>query len=134
MLDDRRTGLLSWISDNPILTVILLLMILGIAALLFGYKEGFASILGGLLGWIKGSDSESKAKLESAKNNSDMQFYKTLNYIEKMREQQTINDTEVAADVACAKAFCDELDIEELIDIGNSMLRDHGAFRGDTVQ
>jgi hypothetical protein len=41
-----------------------------------------------------------------------------------------MHDEEVEADAASAKAECDELDIDELVDVGNALLRDAGIGGG----
>jgi hypothetical protein len=119
-----------WISENPITAVVVLLAILGGVALICGYKEGFMSILTGLFGWIKGDDAENKRRLEETKKRTDEQYAALISLVAQAREQQTLNDSEVDENVASAKAECDEMDIDELVDIGNAMLADHGAFRG----
>jgi hypothetical protein len=128
---DKRQSFWGWISENPITAVVMLLAILGAVALVCGYKEGFMSILGGLLGWIKGDDAENKRRLEETKKQTDAQFSALQTLVSSVREQRTVHDEEVENDVAMAKAECDDMDIDELIDIGNAMLADHGAFRGE---
>ena len=125
----EKKGFLSWVSENPVTAVVILLIALGALAVLVGYKDGFMAILGGLLNWIRGGDSENKQKLEEAKKNSDLYFSHVNNTIHNIREQQTLNDMEVLEDVQNAKAEFDTYDIDELIDIGNSMLANHGSFR-----
>jgi hypothetical protein len=128
---DKRQSFWGWISENPITAVVMLLAILGAVALVCGYKEGFMSILGGLLGWIKGDDAENKRRLEETKKQTDAQFSALQALVSNAREQRAVHDEEVENDVAMAKAECDDMDIDELIDIGNAMLADHGAFRGE---
>ena len=41
------------------------------------------------------------------------------------------HDEEVEDSVQSTKAYCDELDIDELVDLGNAMLRDAGSVGGE---
>jgi hypothetical protein len=131
MTEERREQTFwGWVSENPITVVVILLVILGGVALVCGYREGFMSILGGLLGWIRGDDAENKRRLEETKKQSDSKFTAIENIVNSVKEQQGEHDTEVSDSVESAKAEYDDIDVDELIDIGNAMLADHGAFRG----
>ena len=55
--------------------------------------------------------------------------------LDRAREQDILrrrdmHDEEVEADAANAKAECDEMDIDELVDVGNDLLRDAGIGGG----
>lgn len=55
--------------------------------------------------------------------------------LDRAREQDILrrrdmHDEEVEADAANAKAECDEMDIDELVDVGNGLLRDAGIGGG----
>jgi hypothetical protein len=131
MAEERERGMTfwGWIGENPITAVMILLIILGGIALLCGYREGFMSILTGLFSWTKGNDAENKQRLTEARQRADIQYAGLNNLVVGMKEQQAVNDQEVTGDVENAKAECDGMDIDELVDIGNAMLADHGAFR-----
>ena len=131
MQDNRKLTFWGWIAENPITFIVILLTALAAITLLVGYKEGFTAILGGLIGWIKGNDQENKHKLEEAKKNSDAHFSQVQTLIKEIKDSHTVHDTEVLESAESAKAECDEMDIDELIDVGNSVLRDHGVFRGE---
>ena len=127
----RENRILGWVSDNPVTFVVILLTLIGGVALVVGYREGFMAILGGLLPWIKSGDAENKQRLEESRRNTDLQFAKVYELANGMKEQQAQHDQEVMADAESAKAECEGLDVDELIDIGNAMLREHGILRGD---
>jgi hypothetical protein len=128
MADERRgMSFWDWLSENPITAVVILLAILSGVALVFGYREGFISVFSGLFGWIKGDDAENKRKLVETRKRTDDQFNVTTSMIDANRQQRILDDQEVNASEESAKAECDDMDIDELVDIGNSMLADHSA-------
>jgi hypothetical protein len=118
-----------WISENPISTVMILITVLGVVALIIGYREGFMAILTGLFGKLNGDDNDNKRRLAEAKKQTDSKFAALDDLVGTAKGQQAEHDAEVSESVENAKAECDEYDVDELIDIGNSMLADHGAFR-----
>jgi hypothetical protein len=123
-----------WISENPISTVMILITVLGVVALVIGYREGFMAILTGLFGKLNGDDNDNKRRLAEARKQADDNFAALDSIVNTAKEQQSEHDTEVTENVENAKAECDEMDIDELIDIGNAMLADHSAFRGTEDQ
>jgi hypothetical protein len=131
MAEERKQTFWGWISENPISAVMLFITLLGVVALVVGYREGFMAILTGLFGKLNGDDSDNKRKLEEARKQADSRFAALTGLVGTAQEQQVIHDAEVSESVENAKAECDEMDIDELIDIGNAMLADHGAFRGE---
>ena len=133
MAEPQRQTFWGWISDNPIAAIMVLITILGVVALLVGYREGFMAIMTGLFGKLQGDDASNKLRkkeLEVSRTTTDHQFAELNNMIESSKVIQEEHDKEVKKDVETAKAFCDDMDVDELVDIGNSMLRDHGAFGG----
>ncbi|MDR1875861.1 MAG: hypothetical protein LBQ90_12715 [Synergistaceae bacterium] len=132
MTEERKQTFWGWISENPISAVMILITILGVVALVVGYREGFMAILTGLFGKLNGDDNDNKRRLEEARKKADSQFDRLDHLAETAKEQQISHDEEVVANVENAKAECDEMDIDELVDVGNAMLADHGAFRGET--
>jgi hypothetical protein len=133
MQDEKKLTFWGWVTDNPITFVVLLLALLAAVTLMCGYREGFTAILGGLLGWIKGDDKENKRRLEEAMKTADAHAEQVNMLIDQIRGQQLRQDTEVLESAESAKAECDEMDIDELIDVGNAILRGRGAFRGETA-
>jgi hypothetical protein len=123
---NEKKGFLQWVSENPITSIVILITLMGVVALIVGYKEGVMAIIGGLLNWIRGGDSESKQKYEESKRDSDMQFAYLNNIVNRAKEQQITHDKEIEYNVQSAKAECDAMDIDELVDLGNSMLRNSG--------
>jgi hypothetical protein len=127
MAEERHLTFWDWLSENPITAIVILLAILSGVALAFGYREGFISVLSGLFGWIKGDDAENKRKLVETRKKTDDNFTTASDMIEANRQQRIINDQEVSACEESAKAECDDMDIDELVDIGNSLLADYSA-------
>jgi hypothetical protein len=128
--EQRRQTFWGWVSENPISTVTILITILGVVALIIGYREGFMAILTGLFGKLNGDDNDNKRRLAEAKKQTDNKFAALDNLMDATKEQQIEHDMEVTESVENAKAECDEMDVDELVDCGNAMLADHGAFRG----
>jgi hypothetical protein len=128
--DQKKQTFWGWISENPISTVMILITILGVVALIIGYREGFMAILTGLFGKLNGDDNDNKRRLAEAKKQADSKFEALGSIADAMKEQHIKHDLEVNENVENAKAECDEMDIDELVDVGNAMLADHGAFRG----
>lgn len=118
----------AWLADNPMTFVILLLIILGAVLMICGYKEGVMSIITGIFGWTKGNDSENKQKLHEAKQLSQANMNKVNTTINDIKMEQINHDEEIQDEIACAKAIAEEYDIDELVDIGNAMLKDHSVF------
>ena len=59
MSDERkRYGLWAFAADNPIMIIILMVIVLGLVAIMCGYREGFASVLTGLFGFMKKDDTD----------------------------------------------------------------------------
>jgi hypothetical protein len=132
MAEDRqKQSFWGWISENPISTVMILITILGVVALVIGYREGFMAILTGLFGKLNGDDNDNKRRLAEARKQADSSFAALADFTSAAKEQQAVHDTEVSESVENAKAECDEWDCDEVIDTGNAMLADHGVFRGE---
>jgi hypothetical protein len=128
--EQRKQTFWGWISENPISTVMILITILGVVALIIGYREGFMAILTGLFGKLNGDDNDNKRRLAEARKQADSKFAALDSLADTTTGQQIVHDTEVIDSVENAKAECDEYDCDELIDLGNAMLADHSAFRG----
>jgi hypothetical protein len=124
-MTERRPGFWVWVAENSITAIIILLIILGGVALICGYKEGVMSILTGVFGWLRGDDVNNKKRL------ADAHYAHVESMAAGMREQRALHDEEVAQSVENAKAECDEMDADELVDIGNAMLRERGLARGE---
>ena len=132
MAEDRqKQSFWGWISENPISTVMILITILGVVALIIGYREGFMAILTGLFGKLNGDDNDNKRRLAEARKQADSKFLELTEFASAAKEQQVIHDMEVSESVENAKAECDEWDVDFLVDCGNAMLADYGAFRGE---
>lgn len=130
MSEERKGyGFLAFAADNPIMIIIMMVIILGLVAIMCGYREGFASVLTGLFGFMKKDDTDRRLEekaLEVKKIEAGNRLMEDAVPIAWAR-----HDEEVEDDVQSAKASCDELDIDELVDLGNSMLRDAGIGGGE---
>ena len=94
-------------------------------------------ILGALIDWAcdvlnarVGHVWDTDAAAKAAKAGTD-----PVEALDRAREQDILrrrdmHDEEVEADAANAKAECDEMDIDELVDVGNGLLRDAGIGGG----
>ena len=127
----RENRTLTWISDNPMTFMAILLAVISGIALVIGYREGFLMIMGALLPWVKGGDAETKLKVEESRRHTDLQFAMVHEAANGIKEQQVQHDLEVESDVWSAKADCEGMDVEMLIECGNSMLREHGVLRSE---
>ena len=129
MGEDRKGyGFWAFASENPIMIIIMLVILLGLVAILFGYREGFASVLTGLFGFMKKDDAERKLEekaLEVKKVEAENRAIEKA--VPAMWEQ---HDEEVEENVQSAKAEVDEMDIDELVDLGNAMLRGRSHVGG----
>jgi hypothetical protein len=119
----------AWAGENPISFVMVLMVLLGGVSLVAGYREGFTAIVTGLFSWIKGTDKENQAKLVEATARADTAAKTTIREAENLRDSWKIHDQEVDNDALSAKANVENADLDELIDIGNSALAEHGALR-----
>lgn len=125
---ERREGFWAFCRENPVMIVVILILLMGVVAILMGYKEGFASVLAGIFGFLKKDDGDRKIQekeleVRTAEANSRAMEREIL-------ASRVVHDEEVEESAASAKAECDEMDIDELVDIGNAMLRDHGVLGG----
>ena len=115
------------------MVIIMLVILLGLVAILMGYREGFASVLTGLFGFMKKDDTDRKLEMKQL----EVQKLDAENRLAEhaLPEARAGHDQEVEDDVATAKAVFDELDIDELVDVGNRMLSDAagGGGGGETV-
>ena len=130
MSDERkRYGFWAFAADNPIMIIILMVIVLGLVAIMCGYREGFASVLTGLFGFMKKEDTDRRLEekaLEVKKIEAGNRIMEDAVPMAWAR-----HDEEVEDNVQSAKAYCDELDIDELVDLGNAMLRDAGSVGGE---
>lgn len=127
--DRKRYGFWSFAADNPIMIIILMVIVLGLVAIMCGYREGFASVLTGLFGFMKKDDTDRRLEekaLEVKKIEAGNRIMEDAVPMAWAR-----HDEEVEDNVQSAKAYCDELDIDELVDLGNAMLRDAGSVGGE---
>lgn len=124
-----RYGFWAFCSENPIMIIIMLVILLGLVAILMGYREGFASVLTGLFGFMKKDDTDRKLELKQLEvQKLDAENRLAEHAIPDVRAE---HDKEVADDVATAKAVFDELDINELVDVGNRMLSEASVAGGE---
>lgn len=130
MSEERKGyGFWAFAADNPIMIIIMMVIILGLVAIMCGYREGFASVLTGLFGFMKKDDTDRRLEekaLEVKKIEAGNRLIEDAAPMVWAR-----HDEEVEDDVQSAKAYCDELDIDELVDLGNAMLRDAGVGGGE---
>jgi len=125
----KRYGFWAFAADNPIMIITIMVIVLGLVAIMCGYKEGFMSVLTGLFGFMKKDDTDRRLEekaLEVKKIEAGNRIME-----DSMPMAWTRHDEEVEEDVQSAKAYCDELDIDELVDLGNAMLRDAGDGGGE---
>lgn len=128
----REYGFWTFCSENPIMVIIALVIFLGLVAILMGYREGFASVLTGLFGFMKKDDTDRKLELKQLEvQKLDAENRLAEHAIPEIRAE---HDKEVAEDVATAKAAFDELSIDELVDIGNRMLAEAGISGGGSAE
>lgn len=131
MSEDRKSSFWEFASENPVMLIIVMIIVLGIIAIVMGYREGFASVLTGLFGFMKRDDADRKLQekeLDARKIEADNRRFE-----KEIVESRTTHDEEVKENAASAKAECDEMDIDELVDIGNAMLRGASTgYGGDT--
>lgn len=127
--DRKRYGFWAFAADNPIMIIILMVIVLSLVAIMCGYREGFASVLTGLFGFMKKDDTDRRLEekaLEVKKIEAGNRIMEDAVPMAWAR-----HDEEVEDNVQSAKAYCDELDIDELVDLGNAMLRDAGSVGGE---
>jgi len=118
---ERRYGFWAFCADNPVMVIILCVIALGLVAIMCGYREGFASVLTGLFGFMKKDDTDRRLEMKqlevaevTAANRAAEAGFAAV---------RVRHDVEVSADVESAKAYCDDLDTDELVAVGNAMLR-----------
>lgn len=131
MSGEKKSSFWEFASENPVMLIIVLIIVLGIIAIVMGYREGFASVLTGLFGFMKRDDADRKIQekeLDARKVEADNRRFER----DVVADRKT-HDEEVEENAASAKAECDEMDIDELVDIGNAMLRGASTgYGGDT--
>ena len=131
MSEEKKSSFWEFASENPVMLIIVLIIVLGIIAIVMGYREGFASVLTGLFGFMKRDDADRKIQekeLDARKIEADNRRFER-----DVVESRKTHDEEVEENAASAKAECDEMDIDELVDIGNAMLRGASTgYGGDT--
>lgn len=121
----RRYGFWAFCAENPIMVITVLVILLGLVAILMGYREGFASVLTGLFGFMKKDDAERKLEMKEL----EVQKVEAENRLteQTLSEVRVIHDEEVDESVQSAKAYVDELDLDELVAAGNAMLASDGG-------
>ena len=131
MSEERKYGFWEFASENPMTLLMVLLILVGLVAILAGYKEGLVSVLSGIFGSLKKDDADRKLQekeLDARKIEADNRRFE-----KEIVESRQTHDEEVEENAASAKAECDEMDIDELVDIGNAMLRGASTgYGGDT--
>lgn len=127
--DRKRYGFWAFAADNPIMIIILMVIVLGLVAIVCGYREGFASVLTGLFGFMKKDDTDRRLEEKALEVKKIEAGNRILEDAVPMAWAR--HDEEVEDNVQSAKAYCDELDIDELVDLGNAMLRDAGSVGGE---
>ena len=127
--DRKRYGFWAFAADNPIMIIILMVIFLGLVAIMCGYREGFASVLTGLFGFMKKDDTDRRLEEKALEVKKIEAGNRILEDAVPMAWAR--HDEEVEDNVQSAKAYCDELDIDELVDLGNAMLRDAGSVGGE---
>lgn len=127
--DRKRYGFWAFAADNPIMIIILMVIVLGLVAIMCGYREGFASVLTGLFGFMKKDDTDRRLEEKALEVKKIEAGNRILEDAVPMAWAR--HDEEVEDNVQSAKAYCDELDIDELVDLGNAMLRDAGSVGGE---
>lgn len=127
--DRKRYGFWAFAADNPIMIIILMVIFLGLVAIMCGYREGFASVLTGLFGFMKKDDTDRRLEEKALEVKKIEAGNRILEDAVPMAWAR--HDEEVEDNVQSAKAYCDELDIDELVDLGNAMLRDASSVGGE---
>ena len=124
----KRYGFWSFCADNPIMVIITLVIVLGLVAILMGYREGFASVLTGLFGFMKRDDTDRKLEMKELEvQKAEAENRLTEQAISGIR---TVHDEEVEENVQSAKAYVDEMDMDELVAAGNAMLDESNGGGG----
>ena len=124
----KRYGFWSFCADNPIMVIITLVIVLGLVAILMGYREGFASVLTGLFGFMKRDDTDRKLEMKELEvQKAEAENRLTEQAISGIR---TVHDEEVEENVQSAKAYVDEMDMDELVAAGNAMLDESNGSGG----
>lgn len=124
----ERYGFWGFAAENPVMLIIFLVLLLGLVAIVMGYREGFASVLTGLFGFLKKDDAD--RRLQERELEARQAEAANRAYEQEILRRRDMHDEEVEADAASAKAECDEMDIDELVDVGNALLRDAGISGG----
>ena len=124
----RKYGFWAFCSENPIMVIITLVILLGLVAIIMGYREGFASVLTGLFGFMKKDDTDRKLEMKEL----EVQKIEAENRLTEyaMSDMRATHDEEVEDNVQSAKAYVDEMDMDELVLIGNRMLDDAAGDSG----
>ena len=113
--DRKRYGFWAFAADNPIMIIILMVIFLGLVAIMCGYREGFASVLTGLFGFMKKDDTDRRLEEKALEVKKIEAGNRILEDAVPMAWAR--HDEEVEDNVQSAKAYCDELDIDELVDL-----------------
>ena len=124
----RKYGFWAICSENPIMVIITLVIVLGLVAIIMGYREGFASVLTGLFGFMKRDDTDRKLEMKEL----EVQKIEAENRLTEcaMSDLRATHDEEVDESVQSAKAYVDEMDMDELVAAGNAMLDESGGGGG----
>ena len=116
----KRYGFWAFCAENPVMVIIGLVIFLGLVAIIMGYREGFASVLTGLFGFMKKDDADRKMEIKQLEIQKLEAENKLTEYsVNDMRDN---SDREVEGYVEAAKADIDGLDVDELVSLGNAML------------
>ena len=108
----RKYGFWAFCSENPIMVIITLVILLGLVAILMGYREGFASVLTGLFGFMKKDDTDRKLEMKELEVQKAEAENRLTEYA--LSGMMAEHDKEVEENVQSAKAYIDEVDMDEL--------------------
>ncbi len=128
----KKYGFWAFCSENPIMVIITLVIVLGLVAIIMGYREGFASVLTGLFGFMKKDDTDRKLEMKEL----EVQKIEAENRLTEyaLSDMRAAHDTEVDENVQSAKAYVDEMDMDELVAAGNAMLDDAANSGGGKTE
>ena len=130
--NEKRYGFGSFCADNPIMVIITLVIALGLVAILMGYREGFASVLTGLFGFMKRDDADRKLEMKELEVQKAEAENRLTEYA--FSDMRATHDEEVEENVQSAKAYVDEMDMDELVAAGNAMLDGAANSSGGTAK
>lgn len=127
-MNEKKYTFWSFVSHNPVTALLIVIAVVAMTAAALGMTNVLYSAITGIFAFLKTGDKEEELKRKEleAQQRTEERIASTREMEREIVAQRITNDEEVAQNVENAKAYADELDVDELVDWGNKYLAGRG--------